>query len=69
MIEKNQEKTFVCKCGYKERLSAFQQRREKEGKGVSKKDVERYLKKQKKEAQEPINNAFASALAQIKLDQ
>ncbi len=68
MYEKGGEKTFICKCGYKERLSAFQARREKEGAGVSKKDVQRYLNKQKKEAQEPVNNAFAQALAGIKLD-
>lgn len=59
---------FVCKCGYKEKLSAFQERRKKEGAGVSKKDVARYLDKQKKEAAEPVNNAFAQALAGIKLD-
>lgn len=69
MYEKGGEKTFICKCGYKERLSAFQTRREKEGAGVSKKDVQRYLNKQKKEAQEPVNNAFAQALAGIRLDQ
>lgn len=60
---------FVCKCGYKEKLSAFQERRKKEGAGVSKKDVARYLDKQKKEAAEPVNNAFAQALAGIKLDE
>ena len=69
MYEKGGEKTFICKCGYKEWLSAFQARREKEGAGVSKKDVQRYLNKQKKEAQEPVNNAFAQALAGIRLDQ
>ena len=69
MYEKGGEKIFICRCGYKERLSAFQTRREKEGAGVSKKDVQRYLNKQKKEAQEPVNNAFAQALAGIRLDQ
>lgn len=59
---------FVCKCGYKEKLSAFQERRKKEGAGVSKKDVARYLDQQRKEAQEPVNNAFAQALAGIRLD-
>lgn len=69
MYEKNGEKTFICKCGYKERLSAFQERRAREGAGVSKKDVQRYLNQQKKEAKEPINSAFADALAGIRLDQ
>ena len=59
---------FVCSCGHKEKLSAFKSRREKEGAGVSKKDVARYLNRQKKEAEEPVNNAFAMALAGIRLD-
>ncbi len=66
---KGKEETFVCICGYKEKLSSFQARRTKEGAGVSKKDVQRYLNQQKKEANEPVNNAFAQALAGIKLDQ
>lgn len=65
IIKKGEEETFVCACGYKEKLSAFKKRREKEGAGVSKRDVQNYLKKQK---EEPINNAFASALANIKID-
>lgn len=59
---------FVCRCGYKEKLTAFQERRKKEGAGVSKRDVARYLNQQRKEAEEPVNNAFAQALAGIKLD-
>ena len=67
---KGKEDTFICAtCGYKEKLSSFQARREKEGAGVSKRDVQRYLNKQKKEAQEPINNAFAQALAKINLEE
>lgn len=65
LIKKGNEETFVCACGYKEKLSAFKARREKEGAGVTKKDVQRYLKKQK---EEPVNNAFAAALSGIKLD-
>lgn len=68
MYVKGQEETFICVCGYKEKLSAFQARREKEGAGVKKRDVQKYLKQQQKEANEPVNNAFAQALAQIKLD-
>lgn len=65
---KGKEDTFICStCGYKEKLSSFQARREKEGAGVSKRDVQRYLNKQCKEAQEPINNVFAQALAKINL--
>lgn len=65
---KGKEETFICStCGYKEKLSSFKQRREKEGAGISKKEVQKYLNKQKKEAQEPINNAFAQALAKLNL--
>lgn len=64
LIKKGSEETFVCACGYKEKLSAFKARREKEGAGVSKKDVQKYLKKQKEET---INTAFADALSGIKL--
>ena len=67
MYVKGEEETFICACGYKEKLSAFKARREKEGAGVGKRDVQRYLDKQKKEAKEPINNAFAEAFAKINL--
>lgn len=55
---------FVCICGHKEKLAAFQERRKKEGAGVSKRDIQNYLKKQK---EEPVNSAFADAFAKIKL--
>lgn len=64
LIKKGDDETFVCACGYKEKLSAFKTRREKEGAGVSKKDVQKYLKKQKEES---VNTAFADALSGIKL--
>ena len=64
LIKKNDAETFVCACGYKEKLSAFKARREKEGAGVSKKDVRNYMNKQK---DEPINTAFADAFANLKL--
>ena len=64
---KGKEDTFICSCGYKEKLSSFTARRQKEGAGVSKKDVQRYLNKQKKEAEEPINSAFADAFAKLNL--
>ena len=55
---------FVCVCGHKEKLTSFQERRKKEGAGVSKKDVQKYLRQQK---DEPVNNPFSDALAKIKL--
>lgn len=68
MVLKGKEETFICTCGYKEKLSAFQARREKEGAGVNKRDVQKYMKQQQKEAKESVNHAFAQALAGIKLD-
>lgn len=65
---KGEGQIFVCGCGYKEKLKAFQERRKKEGAGVSKKDVARYMNQQKKEAQEPVNNSLAQMLAGIHLD-
>ena len=67
MYGKGDAQTFVCSCGYKEKLSAFQNRRKKEGAGVSKRDVQ-YMRRQQKEANEPINNAFAAAFAKLNLD-
>lgn len=58
---------FVCKCGYREKLSAFEARRKKEGGGkVDKRSVQKYLKQQEKE--EPVNNALAEALKGLKFD-
>ena len=68
MYVKGKEETFICACGYKEKLSAFQARRAKEGAGVNKRDVQKYMRQQQKEAKEPVNNAFAQALAGLKLE-
>lgn len=65
---KGEGQIFVCRCGHKEKLSTFQDRRKKEGAGVSKRDVANYLNQQNKEVKEPVNNAFAQALSGIKLD-
>jgi len=59
---------FVCGCGYREKLSAFDKRRKKEKDKGSKKDVSKYLKKQKMANDEPINSTLADALAKLKLD-
>lgn len=62
---KGDAQIFICACGYREKLSSFQERRKKEGAGVSKKDVANYLNRQKKEEQEPVNTAFADAFAKL----
>lgn len=60
---------FVCKCGYREKLSSFEARKKKEGRNVSKKDVSKFLQEQKKESKDPINTALADALAKLKADE
>ena len=50
LVGKGDGQRFVCVCGHKEKLSSFEERKKKEGKGASKKDVNHYLRKQAKEA-------------------
>ncbi|MPL63569.1 DNA topoisomerase 3 [bioreactor metagenome] len=58
---------FVCGCGYREKLSAFNARRKNDATGkASKGDVAQYLREQKK-SDEPFNSALAEALAKLKL--
>lgn len=64
---KKDAQKFICSCGYKEKLSVFQERKKKEGTRANKKDVANYLKKQAKEAEAPINNSFAEALKNLGL--
>ncbi|MBU5467850.1 DNA topoisomerase 3 [Virgibacillus sp. MSJ-26] len=55
---------FTCKCGHREKLSTFNERKQREKKHkVSKKDVNKYLKKQDDGFK---NNALADALAKLK---
>ncbi|HDR7799341.1 TPA: DNA topoisomerase III [Bacillus tropicus] len=59
---------FACKCGYREKLATFQERRKKEsGNKADKRDVQKYMKQQNKE-EEPLNNPFAEALKKLKFD-
>lgn len=50
---------FACVCGYREKLSAFKER--KSSAGAGKRDVAKFMEKQKKDA--PANHAMADALA------
>ena len=67
LVGKGDGQRFICVCGHKEKLSSFEERKKKEGKGANKKDVNNYLRKQAKEAKEPINTAFAEAFSKIQL--
>lgn len=68
LVGKGEDQTFVCACGHKEKMAAFEARRKQEGKDVSRQDVRRYMKQQQKEAEQPLNNAFAEALAKMKIE-
>ncbi len=60
--------TFACVCGHREKLSSFNARKEKEkGSKASKRDVNKYLKKQPNTDEEPFNPALAEALAKLNL--
>lgn len=57
--------TFSCRCGHREKLSAFQKRRsERNNQKASKRDVNKYLKKNDQE--EFTNTALADALKKFK---
>ena len=43
LVGKGDGQRFVCVCGHKEKLSSFEERKKKEGKGASKKDVNHYF--------------------------
>lgn len=58
---------FVCGCGHREKLSSFNERRDKETTKLSKRDVSQYLREQSKAKDEPLNSALADALAKLKL--
>lgn len=61
-----EDKTFSCQCGYREKLSHFNERKAKEKDRMSKKDVSQFIKEQRKEANEPLNTDLADALSKLK---
>ena len=58
---------FTCSCGHREKLSAFQNRKKEKGNRASKGEVQKFLKKQEKEKDQPINTGLADQLAKLKL--
>ncbi len=65
LVGEGEGKYFKCKCGYREKLTAFQARREKEGTAMRKGEVKQYLNKINKENDEPLNSAMADALKDL----
>ncbi len=60
-------KIFVCKCGFREKLSAFNKRKENETSSISKKEASKFIEKQSNKQDQVINTALADALAKLKL--
>ena len=58
---------FTCSCGYREKLSSFEERRKKQKNTINKKEVSKFLKEQKK-ASENLNTGLADALSKLKFD-
>jgi DNA topoisomerase-3 len=61
LVGEGDNKTFVCKCGYKEKLESFNKKRETRKQEMSKGEVKRYMNKTDKQA-ENFNNPFANLL-------
>lgn len=61
-----ENRIFACSCGHREKLSNFNKRKNEQKKQGSKRDVQKYLREQEKQAA-PINSALADALAKLKL--
>ncbi|MBQ9914634.1 MAG: DNA topoisomerase III, partial [Clostridia bacterium] len=59
------KKTYICPCGYREKLAAFQKRRQDQGSGASKQYVKNYLSRQKEEKVEKtaMQIAYEEAMA------
>lgn len=55
---------FICSCGFREKLSVFNKRKEGAKGSISKQETSRYLQQQKYDA--PLNTALADALAKLK---
>lgn len=59
-------KIFVCKCGFREKLSAFNKRKQQETSSISNKEAVKFIAKQNNKQEENINTALADALAKLK---
>ncbi len=59
------KKTFVCKCGHRENINAFNKRKAEDKNKASKKDVANYIKNQQK-TQDSFNTSMFDALNKLK---
>ncbi len=61
LVGDKENQTFVCSCGYKEKMETFEKKKRQQNKTMSKREAQRYLKKNEKN-DEPFNNPFADLL-------
>ncbi|GKX29552.1 DNA topoisomerase 3 [Vallitalea longa] len=67
MVGEGDKKMFICNnCGFKEKLASWNKRKEANQSKMNKKQVNKYMNNMKKEADKPINNAFANSLSKLK---
>ena len=64
MVGEGVKQTFVCKCGHKEKLTAFNKRKTGNKSAANKRDVQKYLNKSNT-SEESFNNPFAALLGKI----
>ncbi len=64
MVGEGEGKKFVCKCGYKEKLTSFNKRKKAEGSKGNVRDAQKYMQDQKK-TDEPFNTAMADKLKDL----
>ena len=57
---------FACSCGFREKLSTWNERRSKQKSVVNKAEVSKFLQQQKKSKNEPLNTDLADALSKLK---
>jgi DNA topoisomerase-3 len=62
IVGEGEKRKFVCKCGYRETLEAFEKRMADQKSVLSKQEVQNYLQKQKKEEQAKNESPLAVAL-------
>jgi DNA topoisomerase-3 len=64
MRGEGENKQFICKCGYKEKLTAFNKRKQEKASQGNKKDYQKYLREEeKKRKEEDLANSPFAALA------
>ncbi len=59
-----ENRIFFCVCGFREKLAAFNKRKEERKGSINKKEASRYLRQQRNDG--PLNTALADALAKLK---